>query len=167
MLRSCLSLSALLLFSIVGETRAVDFARDIRPILSDKCFFCHGPDRKHRKADLRLDVREEAFSDRDGVTAFVPGDLGKSESWWRITSTDSDDVMPPPDANKPLTEAEKDLIRQWIESGAEWTEHWSFSQPEKPVPPRPATDDLHPIDRFVLGSTRRGWLPAPSPIDAP
>lgn len=150
MLRSCLSLSALLLFSIVGETRAVDFARDIRPILSDKCFFCHGPDRKHRKADLRLDVREEAFSDRDGVTAFVPGDLGKSESWWRITSTDSDDVMPPPDANKPLTEAEKDLIRQWIESGAEWTEHWSFSQPEKPVPPRPATDDLHPIDRFVL-----------------
>ena len=143
---------------LLAPLHAIDFARDIRPILSDKCFSCHGPDEKHRKADLRLDQKEEAFLDRDGVAAFVAGDLQKSESWLRIISEDEDDLMPPPKAKKPLTPQEKQLIRKWIESGAEWTEHWSFTLPAKPAVP-PANDskiaELHPIDSFVHAALKR------------
>ena len=87
----------------------IDFARDIRPILSENCIYCHGPDEEHREAGLRLDLKEDAFADRDGVIAFVPGDLEKSESWYRIVTDDEDDLMPPPKSNKKLTAEQKDL----------------------------------------------------------
>jgi hypothetical protein len=152
------------LSSVFGEE--VDFARDIRPILSDKCFFCHGPDEEHRKAKLRLDLKSDAFADKDGVTAFVAGSIEKSESWHRIISDDPDEVMPPPKVKKPLSEKEIELIRKWIEGGAEWTEHWSFTAPAKPEPPsvKPEWEKeiQNPIDRFIL-SELTGENVAPSP----
>src|SRR6056300_357504 len=122
-------------FLLTSSAQEVDFARDIRPILSDKCFFCHGPDEEHRKAKLRLDQKEDAFADKDGIRAFVAGSADDSESWHRIISEDPDELMPPPKAKKPLSKKEIELIRKWIESGAEWTEHWSFVAPRKPTPP--------------------------------
>ncbi|HEV7866176.1 MAG TPA: c-type cytochrome domain-containing protein, partial [Chthoniobacteraceae bacterium] len=97
----------------------VDFNRDIRPIISGKCFACHGPDEESREADLRLDVRAEALKERDGVRAIVPGDLKASELLLRVTSTDRDEVMPPPKEGHPLEPKEVALLKQWIEQGAE------------------------------------------------
>ena len=137
-----------------SDDAAIDFGRDIRPILSDKCFFCHGPDEEERKAKLRLDLKADAFAMKDGVAAFVAGDLEKSEAWHRILSKDADEVMPPPEVHKPLSDREKDLIRRWIESGADWTEHWSFIAPEKSEAPAVAqshrNEVANPIDAFIL-----------------
>ncbi|MDF2375748.1 MAG: DUF1553 domain-containing protein [Verrucomicrobiales bacterium] len=137
-----------------SDDAAIDFGRDIRPILSDKCFFCHGPDEEERKAKLRLDLKADAFAMKDGVAAFVAGDLEKSEAWHRILSKDADEVMPPPEVHKPLSDQEKDLIRRWIESGADWTEHWSFIAPEKSEAPAVAqshrNEVANPIDAFIL-----------------
>ncbi|MEM1444205.1 MAG: DUF1549 domain-containing protein, partial [Verrucomicrobiota bacterium] len=115
-----------LLFAWVPAT-AVDFNRDIRPILSNKCFACHGFDEHDRKADLRLDTREGAFEDLGGYAAIVPGDLDASEAWYRIVTDAEDELMPPPEFHKPLTEEEKSLIKQWIEEGAEYQVHWSYA----------------------------------------
>src|SRR5437016_11474423 len=90
---------------------AISFNGDIRPILSSKCFACHGFDAKKRQADLRLDTPEGATTEHDGVRAVVPGQPTKSELWRRVTSTDEDEMMPPPASNKMLTPAEKDLLR--------------------------------------------------------
>src|SRR5829696_855382 len=92
-------------FTFIGTSLAalperISFNQHIRPILSDKCFACHGLDAKRRKADLRLDTAEGAYAENDGVRAIVPGDLAKSELWTRINSTDEDEVMPPPDSHK-------------------------------------------------------------------
>lgn len=151
-----LSITILQLRGALGSD--VDFARDVRPILSDKCFSCHGPDEEHRKAKLRLDLREDAFAEKDGVTAFHEGALDKSEAWLRIDSTDPDEVMPPEEEKKPLSAREKELVRQWIESGAEWTEHWSFVAPKRPALPK---GDLSPIDRFVRARLDKGLEPSP------
>jgi len=145
---------------------SVDFARDIRPILSDKCFSCHGPDEEHRKGGLRLDQREAAFAERDGVAAFQAGDAGRSEAWRRIVSGDPEDRMPPPKAKKPLGENEKALLLAWIEGGAEWSEHWSFAAPEKAEPPGAESSGgvvgKNPIDRFLEAAlAERGLSPAP------
>ena len=108
----------------------VDFQRDIRPLLSDRCIVCHGPDAERREADLRLDVREDAFRESDsgdGSHVIVPGEPGKSELYLRITSSDEDVRMPPPSSKLALSEAERELLRSWIELGADWREHWSFS----------------------------------------
>ncbi|MEM6280250.1 MAG: c-type cytochrome domain-containing protein, partial [Verrucomicrobiota bacterium] len=146
---------------------AIDFGRDIRPILSDKCFFCHGPDEEERKADLRLDLKADAFAAKNGVAAFVAGNADESEAWHRILSDDPDDVMPPPEVNKPLSEKEKNLIRRWIEEGAEWTEHWSFVTPKSATPPpvpEPHPEEVtHPIDAFILSELETRKL-APSPL---
>ena len=157
-----MKLSFAILFAIslpaLPQLQAIDFARDIRPILSDKCFSCHGPDQKHRKADLRLDQKEDVFQDRDGVIAFVPKDLQKSESWLRIVSDDEDELMPPPKAKKPLSNEEKQLIKKWIESGAEWTEHWSFTRPTKPEAPAiegPKDSALSTIDQFTAATLKQ------------
>ncbi|MEY2795243.1 MAG: hypothetical protein RIR10_959, partial [Planctomycetota bacterium] len=97
----------------------IDFNRDIRPILSANCFACHGPDAHARKAGLRLDVAEAAYAtSEDGITAIKPRDLAASELWKRITSTDADNVMPPPESHRALTEEDKAKIRAWIEAGA-------------------------------------------------
>ena len=116
---------------LVHAGTAADFNRDIRPILSDKCFACHGFDEKERKADLRLDTREGAFADLGGYAALVPGDLEKSEAWYRIITEDEDDLMPPPKMHKPLTAREKELIKEWIEEGAEYRTHWSYAPLQK------------------------------------
>ena len=104
----------------IGSTaRAIDYNRDIRPILSENCFACHGFDEKARKAKLRLDGAEFAHADRDGLTPFKPGDLANSEAWLRIISPDEDEVMPPPDSHSKLTAVQKEKIRAWIEAGAQ------------------------------------------------
>jgi hypothetical protein len=131
----------------------VDFNRDIRPIISGKCFACHGPDEESREADLRLDVRAEALKERDGVRAIVPGDLKASELLLRVTSTDRDEVMPPPKEGHPLEPKEVALLKQWIEQGAEYQSHWSFIKPEQKEPPQIANRNVsirNPIDAFVV-----------------
>ena len=105
----------------------IQFNRDIRPILSDKCFACHGPDPKTREADLRLDVREAAVSDRGGYFAIAPEKSTESELISRVTSDDPDMVMPPPEFNKPVTPEEAALLKKWIEQGAEYEAHWSYT----------------------------------------
>ena len=110
---------SLLLFSLsVLSAEDLRFNRDIRPILSENCFFCHGQDPKHREADLRLDQRSEAIKDNDGVFAIVPGHPEKSEILKRLLSHDADDQMPPPESNRKVSPAQIDLIRRWIAQGA-------------------------------------------------
>jgi hypothetical protein len=118
--------------AVGGSTSKVSFNRDIRPLLSDRCFTCHGPDAAARKAELRLDTFEEATKARKSGAAIVPGDADSSQAWQRINSADNDDVMPPPESEKHrLSGPERELIRKWIESGAQFEKHWSFIQPVK------------------------------------
>ena len=138
----------------------LDFNRDIRPILSENCFYCHGQDGNKREADLRLDVREAAIE----AGAIVPGEPGASTVLERIHSTDPDVLMPPPDSNRRLSEAQKQLLDRWIKEGAEYKQHWSFTAPERPTPPDVRQDDWvrNDIDRFVLAKIEAAGL-APSP----
>jgi hypothetical protein len=119
----------------------VEFNRDIRPILSDNCFHCHGPDKSHRKAKLRLDVREDALEKE----AFIPGKPAESELVKRLHSKDSDEVMPPPDSNKKLTAHQKALLEQWIKQGGQYQLHWSYEEPVKAPMPAKA----NPVDALV------------------
>ena len=110
------------------------FNRDIRPILSDTCFACHGFDAKHRKAKLRLDTPEGAFAEReDAGAAIVPGKPEESLAWQRIITDDPDDIMPPEDTHKVLTPEQREKIRLWIEQGASYQKHWAFEAPVKPA----------------------------------
>lgn len=124
----------LVFLALTPTARAgIDFAREVRPLLSENCFTCHGPDSNKRKSGLRLDQKESAFGPAEsGETAIVPGDVEKSELLRRITSTDKDEVMPPPKEQHKLKPAQIDLLKRWIAEGAVWTGHWSF-QPVKPV----------------------------------
>jgi mono/diheme cytochrome c family protein len=148
-----------------AEPERISFNQHIRPIFSDKCFSCHGFDAKHRKADLRLDTAEGAYADNDGVRAIVPGDLEKSEAWKRILSKDEDEVMPPPDSHKTLSEAERALIKRWIEQGATYQKHWSFEAPAKSAPP--ATNATHAIDAFIDARLQRAGLQRSPEADRP
>src|SRR5690606_23349352 len=114
--------------SQVAALPPVNFSREILPILSDNCFYCHGPDPGHRKAGLRLDKREEATRTRDGVTAIVPGSSAESELFARITTADPDDRMPPAGSNNSLSPPEIDLLKRWIDEGAPWGVHWSLTK---------------------------------------
>ncbi|MCG8602095.1 MAG: PSD1 and planctomycete cytochrome C domain-containing protein [Verrucomicrobiales bacterium] len=126
----------------------VDFARDIRPLLSDRCFACHGFDDQTREADLGLHTREFATRDLGGYRAIDPDNPEQSELLARITSSDPDEVMPPPSGNKPvLTPEEADLFRRWIEQGAKYEQHWSFQKPVRPEVPK--GEAKHPVDRFL------------------
>src|SRR6186997_250052 len=118
MMKRLIALASLVLTATAAPAEDVNFTRDIRPILSENCFACHGFDAKARKAGLRLDTSEGAFEVRDGSQAIKPRDLSKSEAWARITSDDEDLVMPPPHSKKKLTDAQKAKLRHWIESGA-------------------------------------------------
>ncbi len=143
----------------------VDFNYHIRPILSDRCLACHGPDEKGRKAKLRLDTREGTFKAvEDGRFVVKPGDLAKSELFRRIVSTDPDEVMPPPASHLSLSQAEIDLLRRWIEEGAEWKGHWAF-QPVAPVSVPAVRNTKWPrneVDRFILARLEReGLKPQP------
>ncbi|HSP42908.1 MAG TPA: c-type cytochrome domain-containing protein, partial [Luteolibacter sp.] len=108
------------------------FNRDIRPILSENCFLCHGQDPEHRGGDLRLDLREQAVAVRDGAAAIVPGDPENSEIIRRILSKDPEVVMPPPDAHMPaISPAQIDTLKRWIKAGATYEPHWAFVPPRK------------------------------------
>lgn len=128
----------------------VDFNYHVKPILSDRCYQCHGPDEKTRKAGLRLDVESIAFSKLEsGKRAFSSGNLYKSESAHRIIHDDPDVVMPPPEANLALTNREKAIIFKWIEQGAEWKEHWAFLPPKKQKTKTDSNALQNPIDQFI------------------
>jgi hypothetical protein len=131
---------------------AIQFTRDIQPILSDHCYTCHGPDSNQRKADFRLDIKEAAFGDLGGYFGIVASEPSESEVIARTHAEDPDDLMPPPDANLPLTEKEKGLLRQWIAEGAPWEEHWAFTAPSRPSIPQTENPKWirNPIDSFVL-----------------
>jgi hypothetical protein len=139
----------------------LEFNRDIRPILSENCFQCHGFDKNTREAGLRLDVREAAMADNGGVRAIVPNDPGKSELVHRLFTKVADDVMPPPDAAKHMSEKERNLLKQWIAEGAEYQQHWAYIPPQRPAAP-PSSLSTNPIDAFVLARLKKEGL-APSP----
>jgi hypothetical protein len=109
----------------------IEFNRDVQPILSDNCFYCHGNDPKHREAKLRLDIREEAVK----AEAFIPGKAAKSELVSRILTSDADDLMPPPESNKKLTQRQKEILKKWIDQGAAYQQHWSYEKPVKAAIP--------------------------------
>jgi mono/diheme cytochrome c family protein len=177
LLAGCLLLGFVVLAAPLQVTAAdpaanVDFARDIRPILSNACFSCHGPDNDARQAELRLDVRAGIHGTADEPGPVVPGDLDASELIRRINSDDPDERMPPPESNKHLSDAQIELLQQWVVAGAPWSEHWSFARPTMPeLPAMPATiqsaDSMSawldsPIDRFVLHKmSERGLGPSP------
>src|SRR5262245_50090153 len=142
------------------EKRVIEFNRDVRPILADACFKCHGFDPKARKAKLRLDVPEGAFADLGGgAMPIKPGSPKDSEAWKRITSADKDLVMPPHDSNKKLTAEQKETLRLWIEQGAKYQKHWSFEAINRPAVPMVA-GAASPIDAFLLAKlTEKGLKP--------
>lgn len=139
----------------------VQFNRDILPVLSDNCFLCHGPDQNTRKAKLRLDVREIAVE----RGAIVPGQPGESELIHRIFTADEDDLMPPPASHKKLTDAQKQLLQQWIAEGAEYQPHWAYIRPERPAVPKvrnAKSEPRNPIDAFILAELeKRDIKPSP------
>ncbi len=144
---------------------AVDFNRDIRPILSENCFHCHGPDEGTREAGLRLDTVDGLKHEADGRRAVVAGEPDKSELIRRLISSDPDDKMPPPKSGKTLTARQIDLVRRWIQEGAAWKLHWSFVPPQRPALPdvKSAAWVKTPIDQFVLAKLERaGAKPSPA-----
>jgi mono/diheme cytochrome c family protein len=172
MLPSFKKLSCLLTASLVvlqaqaaAPSGQVEYNRDIRPILSENCFSCHGADSASRKAGLRLDKFEEAIAARkDSQPAIVPGKPDGSELVRRIFTTDEDDIMPPAKTHKTLSPAQKDLLKQWIASGAKYQAHWSLIAPVKPELPKVKNRRWvsNPIDNFVLaGLEQQGLKPAP------
>src|SRR4051812_45508970 len=151
-------LCALLLAGALGTLRAeeplpatVEFNRDIRPIFSDVCYKCHGPDKAKRKADLRLDVEASAKEKHDDGIAVVPGHPDESELIRRLTTTDAEDHMPPAKEDRQLTARQVELLRRWIEQGAKWEAHWSFIAPRRPELPQveKAGWARNPVDRFI------------------
>lgn len=160
-LRSLASLSLCMLLSAFAYADAkIEYNKHIRPILAENCFACHGVDSDSREADLRLDQREAAID----MGAIEPGDIEASEMIARILTDDPDLVMPPPETKKSLTDAQKDLLRQWIQSGAEYQPHWSFipvGQPEQPHT-QYESSARNPIDRFIFSRLEQeGLAPAP------
>ena len=129
------------------QQQSIQFNRDIRPILSNNCIACHGPDEKQRKAELRLDDEKSAKS-----SVIVAGDVKESELIARITSTDADTKMPPPESGKSLTKAEIKLLTEWVQNGADYEPHWAYVAPKKSILPKTkdTTWSSHWIDRFIL-----------------
>jgi len=156
---SVLLVSAAVHAAELPEASRISFNRDIRPILSENCYACHGFDPKHREGGLRLDTFEGATEDRDGARGIVPGDPAKSDIWQRIISTDKDEVMPPPKSHKPpLTTAQRGLLKKWIEQGARYERHWAFESPKKTA--------SGSIDSFILARLKEEKLTPSPPADA-
>lgn len=160
-----------MLLALIGSltfAAEVDFLRDVRPILSTHCFKCHGPDETTRKANLRLDLREEAIKPaKSGSTAIVPGDVDQSELLKRILTTDEEDLMPPPAAKIPLSAAQKETLRNWIAAGAEYQPHWAFESPKAAPLPKVADASWprNEIDHFVLARLEKEGLKPSEPAD--
>lgn len=166
-----LFLSLLLCFFVFGgmpsssasslQGKSVDFNREIRPILSDNCFTCHGPDEKQRMAGIRFDTKEGAFA-KAGV--IVAGDAGKSKLYQRVTARDPDQLMPPVYSGHKLTDRQIESLRKWIEEGAVWETHWAYIAPKRPEIPIIKNDNWsrNPIDHFILARLEReGMKPSP------
>jgi hypothetical protein len=134
----------------------IEFNRDIRPIFSNNCFKCHGFDKKHREGKRRLDTKEGALADNEGVKAIVPGNLDESEVHARIRSTDKDEMMPPPKSGKKITDRERAVIDRWIAQGAEYQPEWAYIVPKRPAIPEAADKAFvkNPIDALVLARQR-------------
>ncbi len=142
----------------------IDFNRDVRPILSEHCFQCHGPDANQRQTDLRFDVADSMFADLGGYAAFVPGDPESSEALRRIYATDLDELMPPRESKLELNDSQREILTAWVRQGAKWSRHWAMVPPVKP--PVPEVGDTswprNVIDRFVLARMEQsGWHPNP------
>src|SRR3954468_10791829 len=147
---------------IFAAEPSVRFNRDVRPILSDNCFACHGPDSNKRKAGLRLDTKEGIFEKTaKREPAVVPGKLKESELWSRITNTNIEDRMPPVDSHKELKPEQITKLKQWILEGAPWQGHWSLVKPERPEVPaiKNAKSKIqNPIDAFVFAKLQEKGL---------
>ncbi len=150
--------------SLFAAEEPIDFNRDIRPLLSNRCVACHGPDEEERKADLRLDTFEGATADLGGYAALEPGDLKASELLYRITTEDRTEVMPPPSKGERFSPAEVKLIRRWIEQGGEYAKHWSYAKPVRSSLPGNSSNkwSSHPVDQFILEKLdEKSWTPSP------
>src|SRR2546422_6792870 len=146
----------------------VDFARDIQPIISARCFQCHGPDDSSRKGKLRLDLRDDALRPRkDGSTPIQPGNLAASTLITRITSTDPDEVMPPPKEGPPLKPEQIDRLKRWVAEGAPYVGHWAFNKPARPPLPRVRLTSWprNGLDYFILAKLERQRLQPAPPAD--
>jgi len=151
---SLILLSLMCLGSLVVQDETLDFNRDIRPILSENCFYCHGPDKSHREAGLRLDDREGAIKKK----AIAAGDSKNSSLIERIFSKDADTLMPPPDSRKKLSEEQKQILKKWIEQGAKYSMHWAYEPPVKKQVPA----GVNPVDHFVgVRLAKVGLKPSP------
>jgi hypothetical protein len=150
--------------SVSAEPK-IQFSRDVRPILSDACYQCHGPDKETRQGGLRLDERDGAFATLDsGGVAIVPGDLTQSQLIERITSEDPDLRMPPPDSDKKLSPQQIDTLKSWVKQGAEWKGHWAFEKPQRPELPtvKAWPWPKNEVDYFILARLEQeGLLPSP------
>jgi hypothetical protein len=145
-------------------SQTIEFNRDIRPILSDNCFACHGPDKNKRKADLRLDTQEGLLGKAGHTGVVVPGKPDDSELWRRISSKSADERMPPAEFGKVLSDADRQLFHAWIEQGAKWEGHWAFLPVSRPQPPvvKPGRLVRNDIDRFILQALdEHGLEPSP------
>ncbi len=147
------------------SARAVDFQRDVRPILAYNCFQCHGPDEGARQAGLRLDTQDGALATRTRGAAVVPADVDASLLYQRVAHEDIRRRMPPAAlTNKTLTDGQIDVLKRWIEEGASWDQHWSFEPIVRPAPPAVGNDawPRNPLDHFVLARLEaEGLEPAP------
>ena len=160
-----LTLALALAISKTSAGQSVDFARDVRPILSENCFPCHGPDAQAREAELRLDRPEGLTRHRDGDAIVVPKRPDQSLLWQRVTTSNADERMPPADSTLSISSSQIDLIRRWIEDGARWNEHWSYTSLERPRVPNVQLGEWprNAIDSFVLARLEQEGL-APSPL---
>lgn len=152
----------------VEATGPLNYARDVRPILSDVCYRCHGPDPDTREAELRLDTRGGLFESRDGKTIVKPRDVSTSELVKRILSDDDNEVMPPRDSKKQLTPAQREILVEWVKQGATWEQHWAFVAPRKSELPKVSQTDWckNEIDYFVLSRIESAGLSPSAEADA-
>ena len=141
---------------------AIEYSRDVLPILSENCFECHGPDENTREAGRRLDTADGAYQDVDGIVAIAPGDPEASEVVYLMNSEFSEERMPPVDSKKELSDAEKSIIYNWIQQGAKYDEHWAWQTPEKnPLPKH----SKHPVDAFIVDRLEKeGLVPSAQQI---
>ena len=149
-----------------ATAKEIDFNRDIRPILSDRCYHCHGPDAENQKSDFRVDTFEQITADLGGYAGVVPGQPENSTLLKRLHSTDPDDVMPPLDSNRVVSDEEKALLKEWIKQGAEYAEHWAFVAPTRAALPKESAT-THPVDAFVLARLAKEKLAFRKTADRP
>eukprot|EP01034_Spumella_vulgaris_P001212 gene1212-1606_t len=161
--------AALTASAFAAEPAKLQFKRDIRPILSENCFYCHGQDATHREAKLRLDDRDTTIAERDGHFVIAPGKPEESELIFRLLSKDPEEQMPPPNANKHVTPEQIALLRRWVAEGATYEKHWAFVPPVRAPLPKITNHKsriINPIDAFVLARLETEKL-SPSPAAAP